>query len=108
MWELLKKGHLDLQINEWQPKSPSHLMLTDLSSLTYHEATDHMFLLSDESKMLLEFDATKRAVDFLVLRAGWHGLRKTVPQAEGVAIGNDREVFILSEPNLFYKFSPAP
>ena len=105
LWALLETGKLDLRINEWLPESPSHMMLKDLSSLTYHEDTGHLFLLSDESRVLLEFDAAGNAVDMLVLRAGWHGLEKTIPQAEGVAIGSDRDIFILSEPNLFYRFA---
>ena len=105
LWEVLDTGKLDLRINEWLPESPSNVMLRDLSSLTYHEESGHLFLLSDESRVLLEFDAAGDAVDMLVLRAGWHGLKRTIPQAEGVAIGSDRDVYILSEPNLFYRFS---
>lgn len=105
LWEMLDTGKLDLRINEWLPESPSNVMLRDLSSLTYHEESGHLFLLSDESRVLLEFNAAGDAVDMLVLRAGWHGLKRTIPQAEGVAIGSDRDVYILSEPNLFYRFS---
>ena len=105
LWEVLDTGKLDLRINEWLPESPSNVMLRDLSSLTYHEESGHLFLLSDESRVLLEFNAAGDAVDMLVLRAGWHGLKRTIPQAEGVAIGSDRDVYILSEPNLFYRFS---
>lgn len=105
LWEVLDTGKLDLRINEWLPESPSSMMLRDLSSLTYHEASGHLFLLSDESRVLLEFDAAGDAVNMLVLRAGWHGLKRTIPQAEGVAIGKHREVYILSEPNLFYRFA---
>ena len=108
LWEVLDTGKLDLSIDEWLPESPSNMMLRDLSSLTYHEASGHLFLLSDESRVLLEFDGAGKAVDMLVLRAGWHGLKRTVPQAEGVAIGVDRDVYILSEPNLFYRFTRAP
>lgn len=108
LWELIESGVLNLKISEWTPETPSRLILNDLSSLTYHEDTGHMFLLSDESRLLLEFDEAGRAVDMLVLRAGWQGLQKTVPQAEGVAIGPDRDIYILSEPNLFYRFSHRP
>ena len=31
-----------------------------------------------------------------------------VPQAEGVAVGPRGEIFLISEPNLFYRFDPPP
>ena len=107
LWELMTAAKIDLHISEWQAAAPSRLMVSDLSSLTYHEPTGHLLLLSDESRLLLEFDAAGRILDLLVLRAGWHGLEKTVPQAEGVAVGDDGDVFVLSEPNLFYRFAPS-
>ena len=108
LWELLNSSKFNLHVSEWQPPTFFGLMLSDLSSLTYHEPTGHLLLLSDESRLLLEFNEAGHASDMLVLRNGWHGLKKTIPQAEGVAVGNNGEVFILSEPNLFYRFSPTP
>lgn len=101
---LLSSGHFDLQIAEWKPAAPARLMMTDLSSLTYHEATGHLLLLSDESHLVAEFDEAGLPVGLLALRAGWHGLKATVPQAEGLAVGDDGTVYVLSEPNLFYRF----
>ena len=108
LWDLLSSSTFDLHVSEWQPATFFGLMLSDLSSLTYHEPTGHLLLLSDESRLLLEFDEAGHSRDMLILRAGWHGLKKTIPQAEGVAVGDNGEVFILSEPNLFYRFSPTP
>jgi uncharacterized protein YjiK len=105
--DLFQSNRLNLLFREWRPEAPGHILLNDLSSLTYHEPSGHLFLLSDESKLLLEYDANGQALNMLVLRAGWHSLKASIPQAEGVAIGNNREIFILSEPNLFYRFSPA-
>ena len=95
---------LDLQIREWFPRGSMSLLLRDLSSLTYHEASGNMLLLSDESRLVVELDAERRPAGLLVLQQGWHGLKKDVPQAEGVAVGPQGEVFVLSEPNLFYRF----
>ena len=38
------------------------------------------------------------------LSKGRHGLQKTVPQAEGIAVDDDGTLYIVSEPNLFYVF----
>ena len=34
------------------------------------------------------------------------GLKANVPQAEGIAVGSRGEIFLVSEPNLFYRFDP--
>lgn len=104
--DLLGSGRFDLQIDEWSPAGSARLLMTDLSSLSYHEPTGHLLLLSDESRLLVEFDEDGYPVGQLVLRRGWHGLQRTVPQAEGVAVGDDGTVYVLSEPNLFYRFDP--
>lgn len=106
--ELLNAGTIGLSIGEWEPAAAARIMLNDLSSLTYHENTGHLFLLSDESRLLVEFDRSGNVFDLLVLRAGWHGLSKGIPQAEGVAIDGNGEIYILSEPNLFYRFFRTP
>jgi len=104
--DLLTSGRFDLQIDEWSPAGSARLLMTDLSSLSYHEPTGHLLLLSDESRLLVEFDEDGYPVGQLALRRGWHGLQRTVPQAEGVAVGAGGEVYVLSEPNLFYRFDP--
>lgn len=100
-------GHkLDLQIREWFPRGSAALLLRDLSSLTYHENSGNMLLLSDESRLVVELGAERQPSGLLVLRKGWHGLKSDVPQAEGIAVGPHGEVFLISEPNLFYRFDP--
>lgn len=76
----------------------------DLASLTYHEDTGHLLLLSEESKLIKEFGPGGRALSAMLLWQGFHGLKNPVPQAEGMAIGPDRTLYIVSEPNLFYAF----
>jgi uncharacterized protein YjiK len=52
----------------------------------------------------VEYDASGAPLSLLSLWAGRHGLQDSVPQAEGVAIGPEGEVYIVSEPNLLYRF----
>jgi uncharacterized protein YjiK len=80
--------------------------LRDLSSVTYHERTGHFFLLSDESKLLKQFNEQGQTLGSLALWKGFHGLHENVPQAEGVSIDDEGNVYIVSEPNLFYVFKP--
>ena len=80
--------------------------LRDLSSVTYHEPTGHFFLLSDESKLLKQFNEAGQSLGSLALWKGFHGLQKSVPQAEGVSIDGEGNIYIVSEPNLFYVFKP--
>ena len=97
---------LGVTVREWQPASWAGHFVTDLSSVTLHDATGNMLLLSDMSSMLAEYDPDGAPLGLLTLWSGWHGLTGSVPQAEGVAIGPDGAVFIVSEPNLFYRFDP--
>lgn len=97
---------LDLQIREWLPSGSAALLLHDLSSLTYHEASGNMLLLSDESRLVVELDERRHPSGMLVLRKGQHGLHNDVPQAEGLAVGGRGEIYLVSEPNLFYRFEP--
>jgi uncharacterized protein YjiK len=78
--------------------------LRDLSSVTYHDETDSLVLLSDESQLIKEYDDHGRAIGALALWKGFHGLKDHVAQAEGIAIGPDGSIYIMSEPNLFYVF----
>jgi uncharacterized protein YjiK len=80
--------------------------MRDLSAISYLNKSGHMLLLSDESKLLKEFDENAKPIGALALWAGFHGLSRSIPQAEGVAIDNKNNIYIISEPNLFYMFSP--
>ena len=80
------------------------LFLKDLSSITLHEETGNLFLLSDESALVAEYNEQGRLLSMLPMWPGLHGLRGRVPRAEGIAIGPDGSLYIVSEPNLFYRF----
>jgi uncharacterized protein YjiK len=80
--------------------------LRDLSSVTYHSETGHLLLLSDESRLIKEYDDNGKAIGALALWRGFHGLKHHVPQAEGIAVGPDGRIYVMSEPNLLYVFKP--
>jgi uncharacterized protein YjiK len=96
----------NLAISEWKSSSAAALFMSDLSSLTLHEPTGHLLLLSDESALVVEYSAEGEPVDILPLWRGFHGLQRKVPQPEGLALGDNGAVYVLSEPNLFYRFEP--
>lgn len=96
---------LDIRITEViSPHSPA-LFVTDLSSLTMHEPSGHLLLLGDQSKLVVEYDADGTPISMLPLWRGFGGLKSSVPQAEGIATDNKGRIYIVSEPNLFYRFS---
>lgn len=96
-----------ISITEVKPAASPRLFMSDLSSLTLHDPTGHMLLLSDESHMVVEYDAHGRPLSLLGLWRGMSGLRATVPQAEGLAVDDRQRIYIVSEPNLFYRFVPG-
>ncbi|VVO29693.1 SdiA-regulated domain-containing protein [Pseudomonas fluorescens] len=91
------------------PKRDAGLFVRDLSSLQYDERSGHLLALSDESRLVMELDVDGRPLSTLSLRKGRQGLKKTVPQAEGIAMDDDGTLYLVSEPNLFYVFKkPSP
>ncbi|MHA6198356.1 SdiA-regulated domain-containing protein [Pseudomonas wadenswilerensis] len=85
-------------------KRDARLFVRDLSSLQFDERSGHLLALSDESKLVLELDVKGRPLASLSLRKGFHGLKESVPQAEGIAMDGAGTLYLVSEPNLFYVF----
>lgn len=100
----MRGAGLDLQVSEWKPGRLEEPFLRDLSSVSYDTASGHLLLLSDESRMAVEYNRDRDPVGVLPLRQGWHGLAHDVPQAEGIALGPNRALYLVSEPNLFYRY----
>lgn len=98
----------NIDISEWKSSSAASLFMSDLSSLTLHEPTGHLLLLSDESALVVEYAPDGQPISMLPLWRGFNGLQRKVPQPEGLAVGPDNAIYVLSEPNLFYRFERTP
>ncbi len=86
-------------------KRDRRLFVRDLSSLQFDERSGHLLALSDESRLVVELDVDGRPISTLSLLRGMHGLKRSVPQAEGLAMDETGELYLVSEPNLFYRFT---
>ncbi len=89
---------------EKQPLPNDELDLRNLSALSVGPRTGHLLALSADSNMLLELDEQGQQVSFMTLLGGFNGLRDTIPRAEGVAMDDKGNLYMVSEPALFYRF----
>ncbi|HDY99611.1 MAG TPA: hypothetical protein ENH72_14130 [Pseudomonas sabulinigri] len=96
-----------VQIQELKSPDSPRLFMHDLSSLSMHDETGHLLLLSDDSHMVVEYAETGEPLSLLGLWRGMSGLQKTIPQAEGLAMDEQQRLYLVSEPNLFYRFVPG-
>ena len=79
--------------------------LKDISGLHYDRTRQLQYVLSHESAMVLVSDLSGGGKKVMLLRRGFHGLKRDIPQAEGIASDDRDTLWIVSEPNLFYRFS---
>jgi uncharacterized protein YjiK len=82
----------------------NELDLRNLSALAIDPRTGHMLVLSADSHLLLELDENGDQVSFITLLGGFNGLKDTIPRAEGVTVDEAGNLYLVSEPNLFYRF----
>ncbi|OUS24259.1 hypothetical protein A9Q99_25335 [Gammaproteobacteria bacterium 45_16_T64] len=84
----------------------SSLNNDDVSGLYFDAHYNHLLLLSDESKQVIETNLQGEKISRLDLSSYNNDLGYEIPQPEGITLGEDRTLYILSEPNLFFQFSP--
>lgn len=97
-------GQLELVIIDREDWIRDKLVARDFSSVEFDPRTGHLILLSDASKLALELDADGRYVGYQGLAAGFAGLADSVPQAEGLTLDERGNLYVVSEPDLFYAF----
>lgn len=80
------------------------LFIEDISGLHFYQPDQHLLILSDESKLILEINTHHQIVGCMPLIIGQQGLWKSIRQPEGITMDDKNNLYIVSEPNLFYKF----
>lgn len=78
--------------------------IKDISGLHYDRNSGLLYVLSHESALILvsDLDGGRKVMS---LRRGHGGLRSDIPQTERIASDDQGTLWIVSEPNLFYRFS---
>ena len=93
---------------ELQELASMESYMTDLSALTLDPRSGNILVLSQESHLLVELDEQYQPSEFIALLRGLNGLDHTIPQAEGVALDDVGNLYMVSEHNLFYVFHKEP
>jgi uncharacterized protein YjiK len=99
----LEKGRPEVT-NPWDAEKDD-LKLKDISDLCWHAPTGNLLVLSHESACLVECTPEGKEVSRLSLAAGSAGLRKAVPQAEGITVDTEGTIYVCSEPRQIYIFT---
>ncbi len=89
-------------LSAWLRRLP---FATDLSSLEFDARHRHLLLLSDESQLLAELTLDGTPVSWRSLSSERWSL--PMPQPEGVTLDDQGNLYVVSEPNLFYRLRPG-
>lgn len=98
------QGPLNLTVTDLTPWVERSRYASDLSDGYYDPRTGHLLLLSDQAKNIVELDHEGNFVSIFSLRSYLGDLQRDAPQAEGLTLDNDGNLYVVSEPNLFYRF----
>ncbi|MET1080621.1 MAG: SdiA-regulated domain-containing protein [Pseudomonas sp.] len=98
-------GAFDLAVLDRSAWVLDQALVTDLSAVHFDAASGHLLLLSDESRLLVELSDQGELIATRSLLRGFAGLGRSVPQAEGLTLDGHGNLYLVSEPNLFYRFS---
>lgn len=99
-----RPGVVDAKVTAWSARALEGLSSTDLASVEIDPRSGNLLLLGEESSVLYEYSRAGELLSVMPLWADMGGLAHTIPQPEGVAMDTAGNLYVVSEPNLFYKF----
>jgi len=100
----LKPGLVDMPVSTWEVPAVEGMPSTDLAAIEVDPRSGNLLLLGEEASVLYEYSRAGDLLSVMPLWADMAGLADRIPQPEGLAVDNSGNIFIVSEPNLFYKF----
>lgn len=100
----LKPGRVDAKVSTWEVRELEGLPSTDLAAVEVDPRSGNLLLLGEESSVLYEYSRAGDLLSVMPLWADMSGLTETIPQPEGLTMDPAGNIYIVSEPNLFYKF----
>ncbi len=97
-------GPMQLAILDHTDWIDDQVFATDLSDIHFDAETGHLLLLSDESHLVMELTDSGRMLSYRSFNRFTSDVQHTAPHPEGVTLDNDGALYVVSEPNLFYRF----
>ncbi|GGI79844.1 SdiA-regulated domain-containing protein [Shewanella gelidii] len=97
-------GQGPLSIGPEKQMNRMNNFMDDFSGLHFNSNNQTLLFLSDESMLVTEVALDGSKLSYLDLEKGFFGLKQDIPQAEGITLDQDGLLYIVSEPNLFYRY----
>ncbi|WP_271412080.1 SdiA-regulated domain-containing protein [Pseudomonas sp. Q1-7] len=97
-------GRLQLKVEDLSDWVERSVFARDISDLHFDAPTGHLLVLSHESKLVIELGEHGELVSFRTLLGHLGDLDDSVGQAEGLTLDDQRVLYVVGEPNLFYRF----